>query len=432
MAKILRKAKKAEDLANLTMKIIFASAFYYRRGGLESYIFKAKELLESYGHGIVPFATDYYQNDITEYSKYFCRFYDVSKDGLSKPLKENIITVTNMFFNLDAYRNVKRLIKATMPDLLQGFNIPRNLSFSVFKAAKDMGIPTIMRLSDYALLCPCSVGIDGKGEICSDFSCCGLNFVKVLMRRCVHNSVAASFLGCLEVKMILLFEAYKKYVDYFIAPSQFIRNVFIKYYKIPSERIFYIPIFIDLSNASFSDSDDGFFLCAGRLSKEKGITTLLQAIKGHEKHKLIIAGTGPMEAKYIEYCKENKITNVEFVGFKKYEDLRKLIKRCRSVILPSEWYENSPNIVLEAYSFCKPVIASRIGGIPEIVRDCETGLLFEPKDHNDLSSKIKFFADHPEKAAEIGKRGRIFIEQELNAEKHYLSLMEVYNLAISK
>ncbi len=414
------------------MKFVFASAFYYRRGGLESYIFKAKELLEAHGHHIVPFATNYYLNDKTEYSDYFCKFYDVSKDGLSKPIKENIITVANMFFNMEAYRNVRRLIKETKPDIFQGFNISRNLSFSVFKAAKDMGIPTIMRLSDYALLCPCSTGIEGSGEICSGFSCLGLNLTKALKKRCVHNSVAASFLGCLEVKAILMVGAYKKYVDYFIAPSQFIRNVFIKHYKIPPKRIFHLPIFIDLPNTSFPDLDDGFFLYAGRLSKEKGIMTLLQAIKGHEKHKLIIAGTGPMEAEYIEYCKENKITNVEFVGFKKYEDLRKLIKRCRSVILPSEWYENSPNIVLEAYSSCKPVIASRIGGIPEIVRDQETGLFFEPKSVDDLDLKINYLATSRDKASEMGNRGRVFMEQELNAEGHYTRLMEIYRQVLSK
>ncbi len=412
------------------MKFVFASAFYYRRGGLESYIFKAKELLEAHGHHIVPFATDYYENDKTQYSKYFCKYYDVSKEALANPLKKNLQALINMFFNLEAYRNVRKLIEQTKPDILQGFNIPRNLSFSVFKSAKDMGIPTIMRLSDYALLCPCTTAIDWKGEVCSEFSCSGLNFSKILRRRCVHNSMAASFLGCLEVKIIFLFGAYKKYVDYFIAPSRFIRNVFIKHYKIPPKRIFHLPIFIDLPNTSFPDLDDGFFLYAGRLSKEKGIMTLLQAIKGHEKHKLIIAGTGPLEWEYKEYSRKNKIKNVEFLGFKKFSELQNLIRRCRAVILPSEWYENSPNIVLEAYSFCKPVIASRIGGIPEIVKNWETGLLFEPKNSDDLSLKISYFATHKKEAVDMGQRARIYVEKELKAEEHYARLMEIYRQAL--
>lgn len=395
-------------------------------------MFKTKELLETHGHQVVPFSTDYHQNDKTEYSEYFCKFYDVSKEAVSKPIKENMQAITNMFFNREAYGKVKKLISEARPDILQGFNIPRNLSFSVFKAAGDMGIATIMRLSDYALLCPCSTAIDGSGELCSEFSCSSLNFTKVLMRRCVHNSSAASLLGGLEVKAILLSGAYRKYVDYFIAPSRFVKNVFIQYFKIPPERIFYLPVFIDTFDVPPSDIDDGYFLYAGRLSREKGIITLLQAIKRHEKHKLLIAGTGPSEAEYKEYCVNNKITNVEFLGFKKYADLKELIRRCRAIVLPSEWYENSPNIVLEAYLYGKPVIASRIGGIPELVKDRDTGLLFEPKNADELSSKIEFFTAHQAEAARMGRKGRMFIEQELNAEEHYTRLIEIYKHALGE
>ncbi len=395
-------------------------------------MFKAKELLEAHGHQVAPFATDYYENEDTEYSVYFCKFYDVSKEALSKPFSENLQAVMNMFFNREAYRKIKELIIKTKPDIVQGFNIPRNLSFSVFKAARDMGVPTILRLSDYALLCPCSTGVDGRGELCSEFSCTRFNYAKILMRRCVHNSVLASLFGCLDVQVIFLLRAYQKYVDYFIAPSQFIRNIFIQYYKIPPERIFYLPIFINSSNASLPDSDDGFFLYAGRLSKEKGITTLLQAIKKNGKRKLIIAGTGPLEAEYKDYCVKNKISNVEFPGFKNYAEIEDLIRRCRAVILPSEGYENSPNIILEAYRNSKPVIASRIGGIPELVKEWTTGLLFEPKDTDELSSKIEFLAAHQTEASRMGYKGHMLIEQEFNVEDHYIRLMGIYKQTLER
>ena len=106
------------------MKIIFASKFYYRRGGLESYMFKTKELLESKGHTVIPFSTNFSENHETEYSKFFCTYYNLSKASYSKrALIKNIKATENMFFNREAYNNMKKLIAQTKPDIVQGFGI---------------------------------------------------------------------------------------------------------------------------------------------------------------------------------------------------------------------------------------------------------------------------------------------------------------------
>lgn len=414
------------------MKIIFASKFYYRRGGLESYLFKTKELLESHGHEVIPFSTDYYENYETEYSKYFCTYYNLSKDGFAKRKGlNNINAFKNMFFNKEAYDNMKQLIKDTKPDLVQGFGITKHLSYSIFKAAKDMGVPTIMRLSDYAILCPNSSATDGFGEICSDFSCSKNDFLKAIQRKCIHGSTAASFIGKAEVKINLQLNVYKKYVDYFIAPSRFIRNVFIEHFKISHQRIIYHPVFIDYENIPLSKRDDDFFLFAGRLSKEKGIITLLKAISKNKKMKLVIAGTGPEEEALKKYSREENI-NAEFVGFKHYKDLQDLISRCSALIIPSEWYENSPNIVLEAYANSKPVIGSRIGGIPELIDDGETGFLFEMGNVEDLFEKIKLIYDNKSLAAELGRNANKLMADKFTADEHYTYLIEIYNTVIKK
>ncbi|MBI4698789.1 MAG: hypothetical protein HY758_07775, partial [Nitrospirae bacterium] len=178
------------------MKIIFASKFYYRRGGLEAYLFKAKELLEAKGHTVIPFSTNFNENYKTEYSKYFCTYYDLSKEGFSvRPTRSNVKAMVNMFFNKEAYENMQNLIAGTRPDIVQGFGVTKHLSYSIFKAAKESGVKTVMRLSDFALLCPNSTAIDGFGEICSDFACSTGDFKKVLKRRCIHDSSIASLLG---------------------------------------------------------------------------------------------------------------------------------------------------------------------------------------------------------------------------------------------
>ena len=368
------------------MKIIFASKFYYRRGGLEAYLFKTKELLESQGHEVIPFSTDYYENYESEYSDYFCSYHNLSKAGFSKSSYVNNIKATKkMFFNAEAYANMKKLIAHVKPDMVQGFGISKHLTYSIFKAAKESGVKTVMRLSDYALLCPASLAIDGRGELCTDFACSTGDFKRILSTKCIHNSLVASLVGKCEVRMNIKQDVYKKYVDYFIAPSQFIRNIFIKFFKISPQRIFYLPIFIDIPSQSSDDSKD-YILYAGRLSKEKGVFTLLSAFSG-SKYEIVIAGTGPDEKILKEFAQKRDV-NAKFIGFQEFEKLKDIIARSRAVIIPSECYENSPNIVLEGYALGKPAIGSRIGGIPELINDGKTGFLFETGNAEDLIEKV--------------------------------------------
>jgi len=411
------------------MKIIFASKFYYITGGLESYLFRAKQLLEANGHEVIPFSTNHPDNYKTVYSKYFCKHYELSREGRSRSIMDNIKAVINMVHNRDAYLKMKQLILDTKPDIVQGFGVTRHLSYSIFKASKELNIPTIMRQSDYALLCPVTSALDGWGRLCPDFSCSKGNLTKILKRRCIHDSFVTSFIGNLEHNINLHLKTYKRNIDYYIAPSLFLRDIFIKHYGVSPDRIFYLPVFIDSNNVPVANSDDGYFLYAGRLTREKGVATLLKAIKKDSRSKLVIAGFGTMEDEFKKYAEKNNI-NVHFAGYQNFDNLQELIKRSRAVIVPSEWYENSPNIVLEANTHGKPVIGANIGGIPEMIEDNLTGLIFEMGNSDDLCSKIKYLMDNPNKATEMGKRARLFVEQERNAEKHYQSLMEIYNSAV--
>ncbi len=414
------------------MKIIFASKFFYRRGGLEAYLFKAKELLEAHGHEVIPFSTNYYENLGSNYSDYFCSYYNLSKGGFSKrPTIHNIKAAGNMFYNKEAYTKMQNLIRDTNPDLVQGFGVTKHLSYSIFKAAKDLGVPTVMRLSDFALLCPNSTATDSMGNLCQGFECSTLNFSKAMKLKCIHESSIATLIGILEVKYNVLFNTYKDYVDYFIAPSLFLREVFIKRFGISPERIIYLPIFDVLHTPVTGSSDEGYFLFAGRLSEYKGLMTLLKAQRLHNNQKLIIAGTSPEEQIYHNYSKEHHL-NVDFTGHINYERLGELIKNCRAVIIPSQCYENSPNIVLEAYSYCKPVIGSRIGGIPELIDENQTGLLFEAGNDEELMKCMRIFHDDRKLAHEMGSRGHELLQLKFTPQRHYEELVKLYNSVVRK
>jgi len=117
--------------------------------------------------------------------------------------------------------------------------------------------------------------------------------------------------------------------------------------------------------------------------------------------------------------------NIKFLGYKTGEELKKEIRKSMFVVLPSEWYENNPRTVLESFALGKPVIGSRIGGIPELVRDGITGYTFEVGNVEDLKEKIVYLVKNPQKVVEFGKNARKFVEENHNPEKYYEKLMEV-------
>jgi len=404
------------------VKIVYASKFYYRRGGLEAYMFKATELLSEYNHQIIPFSTNYHKNKKSPYSKYFCTYRDLSKIRYTD-LLDNYLSLKHMFFNKDAYQKVRSLCKVEKPKILQGFGMTKHLSGSVFKAAKDSGIKTVMRLSDYALLCPNSTALDGYGQICSNFNCYSQKDNKCIKRKCVQGSYLASIVGLIECRVNKWFDLYNKYVDHWIAPSRFIRDIFIKYYQIPPQKITYLPVFFNASKVKVSTVDDGYILYAGRLGREKGVKTLMRALKNNSFLPLKIAGAGPLEKELRYYVKKNNL-NVEFLGFQTFSNLQKLIARASLVVVPSEWYENSPNITLEAYAHGKPVVGSDMGGIPELVVDGLTGYLFEPGNEEDLIKKI---VQTLSKRKHLGLNGRIMLDQVLDPHSHYLRLINIYS-----
>jgi glycosyltransferase involved in cell wall biosynthesis len=167
-----------------------------------------------------------------------------------------------------------------------------------------------------------------------------------------------------------------------------------------------------------------YFLYAGRISREKGIKTLIKAFSSLPDINLKIAGTGEGMEEY----KNLASPNITFLGFQKGEQLRETIANASFVIVPSEWYENNPMAVIEAYSIGKPVIASNIGGIPEIVKDKTTGFLFESANAEDLTKQV----GEANKISELGYKimsdnAVLYANQEFSPEVHYEKLLEIYN-----
>ena len=155
--------------------------------------------------------------------------------------------------------------------------------------------------------------------------------------------------------------------------------------------------------------------------------TLISAFKDLPDIKIKIAGTGPLDS----YLSENPLPNVELLGFTTGDKLSNLIAGATAIIVPSEWEENNPMTIIEAYSLGKPVIGSKIGGITEIIEDGKTGFLFEAFNKTDLKRAIQDLSTLNEtEYINLSNNARKFAENNFNSDTHYLKLLEIYKQAI--
>jgi len=183
-------------------------------------------------------------------------------------------------------------------------------------------------------------------------------------------------------------------------------------WRFPRGRVSVVYNGVDSRSLRGSGLDDDYFLYIGRLSSEKGLLTLGEAIRATGL-RLIVAGTGPLEA-----VLRQRFPHMQLAGHRSGLDLQALIDRSAAVVLPSEWYENCPMSVLEAMAYGKPVIASRTGGIPELVVDGETGLLFEPGNVLELRASLLALAADRKKRHALGRAARARVEEHFSLEQH--------------
>jgi len=415
------------------MRVVVASKFYYQRGGLESYLFKISEILRSYNHEVIPFSTTYSKNIDSEYKEFFAEYMEIG--NLHKTaIWERAKALFKIFYNLDAMHKFSQLIDHTKPDLVWGFGIHRHISPSIFIEAQKRSIPVIHRLSDYSLICPDSRLIKGDGSNCCNLLCSNDSFFNAVKYRCVRQtkglssgkspSTLASIVGAAEMYLHNKFKLYINNVDKFIAPSRFLMKTVING-GIPEKKITYIPIFIDSNKYSPEYISQPYLVYVGRLSCEKGLPLLLDAMSRLKYHKLFIIGDGPERSKLERINEQKNLVNVKFLGSMYGEQLNRIIRNSRLVVVPSTWYENSPHVILEAFALGKPVLGARIGGIPEYIEENVTGLLYEYSNVDELSEKINMLMEQQSLCEEMGRAARKIAEMKYNPKTHYGEVMKV-------
>jgi glycosyltransferase involved in cell wall biosynthesis len=410
------------------MKILLINNFYYNRGGDCTYLLSLQKLLEKKGHKVIIFSMHHPDNFKTEFSKYFVSYINYREEIKIKTIKTVLKVLKRTVFSSEAKDKIKELIKKERPDIAHIQNIHHHITPSILYVLRKNKIPIIWTLHDYTAICPNTAFLT-YGKICE--RCKKRKYYWPLIIRCKKDSLGASAIAAIETVIHRIMRVYN-YVDKFIAPSKFLRNKFIEY-GFRREKIVHIDHFIDFPIVKDRVVPEDYYIYVGRISEEKGVKTLVDAAIRANSSKLRVAGDGPLLDKMIAYVNaKDKRKIIKFLGHKSREELFDIYRECKFIVVPSEWYENAGLIILEAFACGKPVIGSRMGGIPELVKDAERGIIFEPGNVEELSDRIKYLLDNPDIADEMGRTARKYLEKELNREKHYDKLMKIYNQAVSK
>lgn len=399
------------------MNILSVNKYYWRKGGSEAVFFNEMDMLQKHGHTVVPFSMKSDKNFETPYSTYFADEVDYTAPGVRAKLSN----AAKIIYSFDAKKKIRCLLSDFKPDIAHFHIFQHQLSPSVFGPLRDSDVPIVLTLHDLKPLCPVYT-MYSNGVICE--KCKGGKFINCTLNRCTKNSLLGSFVNTVEMYFHELMGYYRS-VDKYISVSNFYRSKMIEY-GYDQNRIVHIPNYIELDDYKYKPSDNGYVLYFGRLSKEKGLQTLLDAAKTLTGIPFYIAGAGPIEEHLHSRIINENIDNVTLLGFKTGDELNKLISEASIVVVPSEWYENCPMSVLESFASSKPVIGSNIGGIPELIEDGVDGFIFEPGDSINLAEIITSAWNIRSTLPDMGSQGRHKIAQQYNAERHYDLLSSVY------
>lgn len=399
------------------MKILMINKFYYIKGGSETYLFNLKKILEKNGHKVIPFAMKDEKNEYSEYEKYFINNIDYNKGNLLT----KISNATKIIYNFDAKRKLEELLQVEKPDVAHLHLFQHQISPSILKVLKKYNIPIVYTVHDLKPVCLNYKMLNNNG-LCE--KCISQSYIQCLKNKCVKNSYLFSAINVIEGYLHKYLKSYEL-IDIFITPSQFYKNKLIQA-GIQNNKVVHIPNFINLEKFSPEYESQDYFIYVGRLSDEKGIETLIKSMKYVKKSVLKIIGTGPLKEELEKLVFDEKIENVEFLGFKSGEILKNIIRHSKFVIIPSEWYENGPMSVIEAMALGKPIIGSNIGGIPEMITNEINGCLFEPRDCKELSECINNLLKDESRLVEMGKESRKYVEKLYNEAYHFQEIMKIY------
>ena len=387
------------------MRILQVNKFLYPKGGAEIVCLGLTEALRGAGHEVSLFGMADPRNVASPDADLWVPAVDYhARRSLARKAGEALRTV----YNADARRRFAALLDRRRPQLIHAHNIYHQLTPAILAPARERGIPVLLTLHDYKLLCPIYTCLR-DGRPCT--ACRGRWPLPLLGHRCKDGSLAASSVLFAEAALHRLLGSYRRGVTHYSAPSRFLREQMIAGGQ-PAARISWLPNALplpaDVLAAPYLPPPvkaRPVLLWVGRLSAEKGLATLLRAVAAcPQPLELHLVGDGPAEPALRRLAAELPLgERLRWLGRQPREEVPALILAADGCVLPSEWYENAPLAVLESLALGRPIIASDLGGTPELVQDALNGWIFRAGNAESLQAALATWASD---AAAREQRGR--------------------------
>ena len=405
------------------MRILFCNKYNYPFSGTEVYMFEAMKLLRSRGHEVALFSMTDSRGEPTPYDHHFMPFTDFkAQHGWF----HSVGLAAHAIYSVEARRRLRAMVSEFQPDIAHVRNIYHHLSPSILWELKAQAIPVVYHLNDFKVLCA-SYNLVLRGEACE--ACRGGEFWHALQKKCYPGRGAQIALTA-EAYVHKWLGTYRKCVDCFLAPSQFVREKFVEHGWDPS-RFEVLPHFQLVKGLAENSAENEPLLYFGRLSAEKGVADLLHAMRQLPDLRLVIAGDGPERGRLQQLAVDLGLANVEFAGHIRGAELDRAIANSRFTVLPSHAYETLGKTILESYAHARAVVATDMGSRRELVDPGQTGLLYRTGDVDELASAIRFLSSQPELARKMGQAGRERVEQGYTPEAHYDALVGLYERLIA-
>lgn len=399
-------------------RLLSLNTYNYRRGGSDVVFLEHDAMFRARGWDTAVMTMHHPKNEASPWSRFFA---DEIEFGHEYGMLDKLAMAGKVIYSGEAKHKIAALLDEFPADVAHAHCIYHHLSPSVLVELKQRGIPTVMTSHDLKLACPSYKMVNRTG-ICE--RCIGGNFLNVIRYRCVRDSLPVSALIALESGIHKLFGLYRKNLDRVVAPSHFMRNKLIEWGWNP-QQIVHIPNYVHVERFTPNYEPGDYFVYFGRLQLDKGVATVVRAAiqAGVRLH---MVGTGPDEI-FVKQLADGYEDRVIFHGYQQGESLWAIVGQARAAILASEIYENAPMSVLEAYACGKPVIGARIGGIPEMVQEGETGALFESGNVEELAALLTRFSAIPDaQVSAMGEAAQDYVSNTFTAERYQREMLGLY------
>jgi len=388
------------------MRILLVHNFYRFPGGEDTVFLNEGSLLRRNGHVIM------------EYREENQRIAHLNPGSLA----------VETLWSASSRREIRRVVREHNIEVVHFHNTFPLVSPSAYYGCSQAGAAVVQTLHNFRLLCP-SATLFRNNATCED---CMERFFPwpSIVHACYHDSRAATSVVAAMLSLHRFRKTWEDRVDGYIALTEFARRKLIAG-GLPSRKIAVKPNFV-YPDPGPSLTHEGYALYVGRLSPEKGIFTLLQAWQQVKSFPLKIVGSGPLLERVRHEVRARDLAHIDVLGQLPREQVLRLMRNASFVVVPSTWYEAFPLVIAEAFACGKPVIASRIGGMVEIVQEGINGFLFEPGVSVDLARIVGWCRDHPLEVQNLGARARKAFEAQYTADANYGRLIHIYEQALAE